>query len=61
MLQIARGSYVVLQSHSDTRPDPKTFRKWKWRTINAAVATSRSEYFTVKRNTKKRICCLSWS
>ena len=25
------------------------------------VATTRSEYFTGKRNTKKRISCLSWS
>ena len=31
------------------------------RTFRAAVATSRSEYFTVKRITKKLICCLSWS
>ena len=49
MLQIARGSYVVLQSHSDSQPDPKTFRNWKWRTFSAAVATNRSEYFIVKR------------
>ena len=49
MLQTARGSYVVLQSHGDSQPDPKTFRNWNWRTFSAAVTTSRSEYFTVKR------------
>ena len=51
----------ILQSCSDKRKDPKTFRHCKSRTFKTVVATSRSEYFTMKRITKKHICCLSWS
>ena len=50
----------ILQSRSDRRTDPKSSRHWS-RELFAAVATSRSEYFTVKRIMKKLICCLSWS
>ena len=51
----------ILQSRSDRGTHYKTFRHWKLRTFSVAVATSPSEYFTVKHITKKLICCLSWS
>ena len=51
----------ILQSGSDRRTDPRTFRHWKSRAFSEAVATSRSEYLTVKRITKKPICCSSCS
>ena len=64
--EVSRKEHKSHKSHEDlTKPqwqaDSKTFRHWKSRTFSAAVATSRSEYFTVKRITKKLICCLSWS
>ena len=43
----------ILQTCSGRRTDPKTFRNRKSRTFSAVAATSRSEYFTVKRIGKK--------
>ena len=52
---------MILQSRRDRRTDPKTFRNCigSRDLFSAAVVTSRSEYFTVKRITEKLICCLS--
>ena len=51
----------ISQSRSDRWTDPRTLRYLKSRTFSEAVTTSRSEYFTAKRITKKPICCSSWS
>ena len=51
----------ILESCSDRWTDLITFKNFKSRTFSIVVATSRSEYFTVKCIKKKLICCLSWS